>query len=623
VRLVDHAAAHEELTPFGYRSCEVVAVTLAALPVAALAIWASARSPLGRRIVATPSGQRWHEKTTPSLGGLGIFAGILAGVGAAVATGAVAASTELLGVLAGCAVVFFAGIIDDARGLGPVAKIAAQLAAVAIVLASGVGVTAVNNPVLATTIGVLWLVGMTNAVNLLDHMDGVAATVTAIAAGLFALDAATAHPSRLVLALALAVALACVAFLPFNVRPGRPAAVFMGDSGSQLLGFALGSLALLSSWRASGPSLATVLLPVLVLAIPILDTFFVTVVRLLERRPVYEGGRDHTSHRLVYSGLSEKHAVLVVAVLAAAVGGTSLLYSAVDNAELTVVGVVVTFALLVQLASVLVTLDESPQHRQLSFRRVLERQLPRLLEVLGDFVLITGAFTAAYVLRFDGLGTHASRELFVRALPVILACRYAFFLLLGLYASIWRYVGVRDAARIVVAVTLSEGVAVTLIAISDQTAFSSFSRSVFAIDALLCTLVIGASRFGGRAVAEAMPLLRRRSDWRRTLVVGAGRGGRSLVRELHESPGEKVVGLVDDDRRLARRRIHGVPVLGTTVDVPAIIARVRPDAVAVTIPDAPRSCLEPVVEACAQAGVPCEFVRRQTTAPVFAHAAAD
>ena len=413
------------------------------------------------------------------------------------------------------------------------------------------------------------------------------------------------------------------AFLPFNVRPGRTAAVFMGDSGSQLLGFALGSLALLSSWRASGPSLATVLLPVLVLAIPILDTFFVTVVRLLEGRPVYEGGRDLTSHRLVYSGLSEKHAVLVVAVLAAAVGGTSLLYSAVDDAELTVVGVVVTFALLVQLATVLVTLEESPDHQRLSFRSVLERQLPRLLEVLGDFVLITGAFAAAYVLRFDGLGTHASRELFIRALPVILACRYAFFLLLGLYASIWRYVGVRDAVRIVVAVTLSEGVAVALIAISDQTAFSSFSRSVFAIDAVLCTLVIGASRFGGRAVAEAMPLLRRRREWRRTLVVGAGRGGRSLVRELHESPGEKVVGLVDDDSRLARRRIHGVPVLGTTVDVPAIIARVRPDAVAVTIPDAPSSCLELVVEACAHAGVPCEFVRRQTTTPVFAHAAAD
>ncbi len=601
----------------------MVAATLAALPVTALAIWASARSPLGRRIVATPTGRRWHEATTPSLGGLGIFAGVLAAVGAAVATGAVAASTELLAVIGGCAVVFVAGLVDDVRGLRPPAKLAAQLAAVAIVLASGVGVTAVNDPVLAAIIGVLWLVGMTNAVNLLDHMDGVAATVTAIAAGFFALDAATAHPNRLVLVLALAVALACVGFLPFNVRPGRAAAVFMGDSGSQLLGFALGSLALLSSWRASGPSLATVLLPVLVLAVPILDTFLVTVVRLLERRPVYEGGRDHTSHRLVYSGLSEKHAVLVLAVLAAAVGGTSLLYSAVDDAELTLVGVLVTFTLLVQLAGGLVTLEEAPDPGSVSLRQVLQRQWPRALEVVGDFVLITGAFAAAYVLRFDGLGTHASRELFIKALPVVLASRYALFLLLGLYSSIWRYVGARDAVRIVIAVAVSEGVAVALIAISDQTAFSSFSRSVFAIDAVLCTLVIGASRFGGRAIAETMPLWRRRQGWRRTLVVGAGRGGRSLVRELHETPGEKVVGLVDDDRRLARRRIHGVPVLGATVELPAILARMRPDAVAVTIPDAPRSRLEPVVDACEQAGVPCEFVRRQTTAPVFAHAATE
>jgi UDP-GlcNAc:undecaprenyl-phosphate/decaprenyl-phosphate GlcNAc-1-phosphate transferase len=532
-------------------------------------------------------------------------------------------SSELVGVLAGCAVVFVAGLVDDVRGLRPWAKLGAQLCAVAIVLSSGVGVTAVNNPVLATIIGVLWLVGMTNAVNLLDHMDGVAATVTAIAAGFFALDAATAHPNRLVLVLSLAMAFACLAFLPFNIRPGRAAAVFMGDSGSQVLGFALGSLALLSSWRAAGPSLATVLLPVLVLAVPILDTMLVTSFRLLEGRPVYEGGRDHTSHRLVYSGLSEKHAVILLAVLAAAVGGTALLYDAVDDVEVTLIGVLVTFALLVQFAGTLVGLEGEPGASRRSLRHAFTNQRARALEVLGDFVLITGSFAAAYVLRFDGLGTHESRTLFAKALPVVLASRYALFLLLGLYASIWRYVGARDAVRIAAAVMLSEGVAVALIAISDQTAFSTFSRSVFAIDAVLCTLVIGASRFGARAAARAIPLLRRPSPRRRTLVVGAGRGGRSLIRELHESPDEKVVGLVDDNARLVRRRILGVPVVGTTAELPAILARLRPDAVAVTIPDAPRSRLEPVVAECERAGVPCAFVRRETVAPVLANVGAE
>ena len=141
---------------------------------------------------------------------------------------------------------------------------------------------------------------MTNAFNLLDNMDGLAATLAAIACAFFAIDAFTAHPNDLVATLSLAVAAACVGFLPYNLRLHRPAAVFMGDSGSQVLGFALAALALVASWKLAGSTVATLLLPILVLAVPILDTALVTIVRLLEGRPIYQGGRDHTSHRLVY-----------------------------------------------------------------------------------------------------------------------------------------------------------------------------------------------------------------------------------------------------------------------------------------------------------------------------------
>jgi FlaA1/EpsC-like NDP-sugar epimerase len=98
---------------------------------------------------------------------------------------------------------------------------------------------------------------------------------------------------------------------------------------------------------------------------------------------------------------------------------------------------------------------------------------------------------------------------------------------------------------------------------------------------------------------------------RRTLIVGAGRGGRSLLRELRETPGELVVGFVDDDPRLMRRRLQGVPVLGGTREIERIIERARPDTVLVTIPDAPRERLGGVIDACARAEVPCRFVRRE------------
>src|SRR5205085_7736920 len=210
-----------------------------ALPAAALTIWALLRSPLGLRLVAEPRRDRWHERQTPLLGGVGLFAGLLAGVGAALAAGALHPSEELFGILGGCAIVFTAGLLDDLRALPPAAKLASQVGAGALVVATGLQVQIVGNDVLATAIALLWLVGMTNAFNLLDNMDGLAATLAGIACAYFAIDAVTTHPNRLVLVLAAAVGLACAGFLPFNLRRGASAAAFMGDSGSQLLGFAL------------------------------------------------------------------------------------------------------------------------------------------------------------------------------------------------------------------------------------------------------------------------------------------------------------------------------------------------------------------------------------------------
>ena len=204
---------------------------------------------------------------------------------------------------------FVAGLVDDFFTLSPVAKLAAQFAAAGIVLASGLTVEIVDSNVLATVLGVVWLVGITNAFNLLDNMDGLAASLAAVACAVFAVDAISRDSGELGLVVALALGGACVGFLPFNLRPGRKAVVFMGDSGSQVIGFGLASLALASSWTTAGATLTGIVLPLLVLAIPILDTTLVTVRRTLERRPVTQGGTDHSSHRLVYYGLSEQQAV--------------------------------------------------------------------------------------------------------------------------------------------------------------------------------------------------------------------------------------------------------------------------------------------------------------------------
>jgi FlaA1/EpsC-like NDP-sugar epimerase len=142
--------------------------------------------------------------------------------------------------------------------------------------------------------------------------------------------------------------------------------------------------------------------------------------------------------------------------------------------------------------------------------------------------------------------------------------------------------------------------------------WGGFPRSIFIIDALICTVLIGVARFWERAFVRGVSSLTGRGDRRQTLIVGAGRGGRSLLRELRETPGEQVVGFIDDDPRLVRRRLQGVPVLGGTGEIERILARSHPDTVLVTIPDAPRERLGLVIEACARADVPCRFVRRET-----------
>jgi UDP-GlcNAc:undecaprenyl-phosphate GlcNAc-1-phosphate transferase len=588
----------------------VTAAALAALPTSLLAIWALRRTPAARYVVAAPRADRWHKRSTPLLGGSGIFAGFLAAVGVGIASGVIPASREVGGIVGGCAILFVAGLVDDVYRLPPLAKLAAQGGAAALVIGAGVRVQIISNGVAATALAVVWLLGMTNAFNLLDNMDGLAASLATVACAFFAIDAFTIHPDHTIALLSLGICFACLGFLPYNLRLRRPASVFMGDSGSQVLGFSLGSLGLASSWTVAGSTVATLLLPLLVLAVPILDTTLVTIVRLLEGRPVTQGGRDHTSHRLVYEGLSDKRAVVLLSVVSAALGLTSLAYKVLDDTRVTLIGVLITFAFLLQFGSYLADVNRAPAaDRAPSFFASLLVHRRRFVEVIVDFLLISASFTAAYLIRLQGTGVPWERHVFDRSLPALLVARYVFFIVFGLYRGVWRYAGARDAASVLAACVLSE-VAAFLFTWA-TVPFNGFPQSVYLIDVLLCSFLIGISRFWERALARGLAALVGRGDQRRIVIVGAGRSGRSLLRELRETPGERVVGFVDDDDALRRRRIQGVSIVGGLDDIGWAVGRFAPDAVFVTIPDAPRERLDRVLEACRRAAVPCSFVRRE------------
>ena len=189
-------------------------------------------------------------------------------------------------------------------------------------------------------------------------------------------------------------------------------------------------------------------------------------------------------------------------------------------------------------------------------------------------------------------------------MPILLGTRYVAFVAFVVYRRIWRYAGARDLASLGAATFVSAPVALGLLAATRP--LKEFPWEIFVVDALLCFVLVATSRL----VLRALPQLRDRGG-RRVLIVGAGRSGRSLARELQETAGERVVGFLDDNLRLRRRRIQGVIVIGSLDDAERFVPDL--EEVLVSIPDAPVERIQPVLDACTGAGVPCRFVRRDTT----------
>ncbi len=539
------------------------------------------------RLQALPSDERWHDRPTPIFGGVGIFAGLIAGIGAAVLTGAIELTGGLVGIVAGCSLLFVAGLIDDTRHLSPLMKLAAQFGAAAIVIGSGLRVELFTNDIVAVVVAVVWLVGITNAFNLLDNMDGLAAALATIACAYFAIDAATAHPNDLVLILALSLGFACLGFLPFNLRLGRNAAVFMGDSGSQVLGFALASLGLAASWTDSGDDRGDGR------AAPDRPRDPDPGHHARHRRPARRAAsrspraaRDHTSHRLVYYGLSEQEAVALLATVAIALGATGLAYNALDNGRVTSIGVLVSVVLLVQFGNFLAELREQRATggaRPSLVRSLLEPR--RLVEIVTDFVLMCASLLVAYLFVFDGYGTAVERAAFLASLPVVLGTRYLFFVVGGIYRRVWRYAATVDELVIAVACGLSALVSwgITSVLRGSQ----SLPVSVFVLDAIFCTVLVGGSRLAFRLWVERADHAAV-GDGGRVLIVGAGRSGRSYAREVRETPGQRVVGFLDDNPAIQSRRISGFRVRGALSDAGRVVAESSATEVVVTIANASR-----------------------------------
>ncbi|MFC1960491.1 glycosyltransferase family 4 protein, partial [Chloroflexota bacterium] len=308
---------------------------LSALLLTPLARWVARQ--MG--VVDQPSSRKVHTTTTPLMGGLAIYGAM------AVALFLFSPQDyqrELLAIGAGATVMALVGLVDDRYGMGFRLKLIMQIVAALVVVLAGVVITLTGQPVIDGAFTVLWIVALTNAVNFLDNMDGLAAGLTGIAAGFFFL-LAILEGQGLVATLAAAICGASIGFLIFNFSP---ATIFMGDMGSQVLGFLLAVLAV--KLRFDQPfSVSTWAVPLLVLGLPVFDITLVIFTRLREGRSPAEAGKDHTSHRLVQMGFSTRNAVLILYGVCIFLGSSALLVNRVEpDVALVIVAVVLFLALL-------------------------------------------------------------------------------------------------------------------------------------------------------------------------------------------------------------------------------------------------------------------------------------
>lgn len=588
--------------PFSPRTLMAVAASFCLALVLTFLVRAFARR---YGFVAVPKTDRWHKKPTAMLGGLAIWLSVvITSIGLSLQT--------VYGkyILLASTFLFLVGLVDDLIHIKPYQKLIGQILGSAYVVYYGLSLPWTRSVWLNMALAIFWLIGITNAINLLDNMDGLASGIAIIAAGFLALSfVTTAQYTEALILMIFAAAL--LGFLFYN---SNPASIFMGDCGSMFVGFFLASSALINvSGGRSRSFLPVLAVPILVLFIPIFDTTFVTVLRKLSGRAASQGGRDHTSHRLVALGMSERHAVLMLYGFAALSGLLAILVQSarLDISLAAIAGFTIVLTLVgVYLAGVKVydksdeelALKEKPLYAFLvdvSYKR-------RIFEVLLDVVLVILAYWSSYAINFPPASP--AWNLFIRTLPVLVFIKMSVFLVVGVYRGLWRYTGMSDLIVFGKAVVLSS--VASLIVLLFAFRFEGYSRTVFVTDAVLLFLFLAGSRLAFRLFRQMLPTVSKQNG-RRVLIYGAGDAGELLLRELRNNRELQLspIGFLDDDPAKRGKVIHGLRVFGGNGDLSAVCAQHEIDEVVISSMKMAEERIQEVSRCCSEKQIAVKRMR--------------
>jgi UDP-GlcNAc:undecaprenyl-phosphate GlcNAc-1-phosphate transferase len=578
-------------------------------------------------VVDRPGERKIHTASVPRLGGvslvLSIFLTVLVALGLQRVTGRVfALDLEAWGpVLYGGMIVFLVGIWDDVRSIPAWVKFLFQAMATCLVLWFGVQIDQVSLlggdslklGVLGPPLTFLWIIGITNAFNLLDGLDGLAVGLASIVAGSCATIFFLRGDAQDTLLLVILIG-ALLGFLPYNFNPAR---IFLGDSGSLVVGYVLAVTAITGSQK--GATTLAVVIPLLVFGLPIVDTLlsmtrrFVASRRLLKSsrarlkerilcvKHMFEADQKHIHHRLLALGFSHRNAVLLLYALA--LGLSSLAFFSV-LAQYRNAGIIL---LAVGLATYIgvrkLGYDEIAFLRTGTLLRWYEQVTFKGPFFTGfvDMVLISLAYWGAFFLKYETPWPGDLVTWYRNAFPFVLVTQLVGFHVLGVYRGVWQAVGVSDLIRLSLTIfpTVALSYALALIDVPPQGTFSFFW-----IDALC----LGTIMVGTRSIYRVLDYVQQRENAAgdAVLIYGAGRGGQLVLRELLQNPrlGLRPVGFLDDDAFLHGRMVNQVPVLGSGDELKSVLDNQQVSCLIVSSPQIKAYRLRRAIDVCHTRDIP-------------------
>jgi UDP-GlcNAc:undecaprenyl-phosphate GlcNAc-1-phosphate transferase len=526
-------------------------------------------------------------------------------------------------VLLGSAIVLALGAVDDFRRLPASIKFYFQIIAGLIVAGTSCRIEVISFPFGTLYLGiwsipatVLWVVAITNAINLLDGLDGLAAGTSFIAClAMFGISLLNQNIGIALISIILAGSI--LGFLRYNFYP---ASIFLGDSGAYFLGFILSVLSLQGGLK--GTTTIAILIPIIALGLPIMDTALSMFRRLLKSLHIMEldqeknvvkffyvdgwsmfkADRNHVHHRLMEIGFTQRKAVLFLYGVSIILGGLALSSTYFENinyALLLTAIVVASYISIRKLGYREIQLLKTGFLLPLFDAPVLNRTIPW---ALSDMAIISLSYYLAFLLRFEG-DFSPVKNYYLSTLPLMLAAKIIIFHLAGLYIGEWRYTSVDDLVKVLKAVALGCIASALLLWMIPGLGIISYAALIIDFNLLLFFVVGARSSF---RILEHLHISKNHTEGRKVLIYGAGKRGVYALKEFINNPrsGLSPVGFIDDSPRYQGKQINSFPVLGTLDSLGSILQKNSVSEVILCRKDLPQEKLHRLTEICRTNRIP-------------------